>query len=68
MGIDFIPTEANFIFVPLKKNIAQKVYTSLLKEGVIVRPMGPKALRLTIGLPEENKRLIEALNHERHLF
>ena len=68
MDIDFVPTEANFIFVPLKINIAQKVYTSLLQKGVIVRPMGPKALRLTIGLPEENKRLIEALNHERHRF
>ncbi|UCE71517.1 MAG: histidinol-phosphate transaminase [Nitrospiraceae bacterium] len=68
MDLDFVPTEANFIFVPLKKNSAQKVYTSLLQKGVIVRPMGSKALRLTIGLPGENKRLIEALKHERHRF
>ena len=33
----------------------------VLKQGVIARPMGPREIRVTIGLPEENRRFIEAL-------
>jgi len=28
---------------------------------VIVRPVGPKEIRVTIGLPRENEKFIEAL-------
>jgi histidinol-phosphate aminotransferase len=61
MGIEYVPTEANFIYIILKDGNAQQVYNELLKEGVIVRPMGAKEIRVTIGLPKENKRLVEAL-------
>ncbi|NNG65607.1 histidinol-phosphate transaminase, partial [Pseudomonas fragi] len=41
------------------------VYQGLLREGVIVRPVAnygmPNHLRITIGLPAENTRLLEAL-------
>jgi histidinol-phosphate aminotransferase len=37
------------------------LYDKLLRKGVIVRPVGPKELRVTVGLPEENRRFIEAL-------
>jgi histidinol-phosphate aminotransferase len=37
------------------------LYAGLLKTGVIIRPMGPKKLRVTIGLPEENKRFVAEL-------
>jgi len=41
------------------------VYRQLLRTGVIVRPMMSfgleRALRITVGTPEENARLIEAL-------
>ncbi|MBI4697497.1 MAG: histidinol-phosphate transaminase, partial [Nitrospirae bacterium] len=40
-----------------------ELYNALLKQGVIVRPMGPHEIRVTIGLPEENKRLVEALRN-----
>ncbi len=59
LGISFVPTEANFVYMPVKGAVA--LYEKLLKMGVIVRPMGPNALRVTIGLPEENRRFIEAL-------
>ena len=59
LGISYVPTEANFIYIPISDSIA--VNNSLMKKGVIIRPMGPKAIRVTIGLPEENKRFIEAL-------
>jgi len=57
----FIPSEANFIFVPLENDTASELYNDLLKEGVIVRPMGPRAIRITVGLPGENKKLVQAL-------
>ena len=58
LGVTYVPTEANFIYMPVQNAMA--VYDSLLKKGVIIRPMGPQAIRVTIGLPEENKRFIEA--------
>ena len=58
IGIKYVPTEANFIYIPIGDSMS--VYSGLLKMGIIIRPMGPKAIRVTIGLPEENKRFIEA--------
>lgn len=60
IGMPYVPTEANFIYMPLTVE-SEKIYNALLKMGVIVRPVGPKEIRVTIGLPEENKRFIEAL-------
>jgi histidinol-phosphate aminotransferase len=68
MKVHFIPSEANFIYLPLKDDTALQIYNDLLKEGVIVRPMGPRAIRITVGLPGENKRLIEALKKIRDNF
>ena len=59
LGMRYVPTEANFVYVPVADS--GPLYESLLKKGVIIRPMGPKALRVTVGLPEENERFIEAL-------
>ena len=59
LGISAVPTEANFIYIPIEDSMA--VYNNLLRKGVIIRPMGPKAVRVTIGLPDENRRFIEAL-------
>jgi len=61
LEIEYVPTEANFIYVILRDRDAHELYQKLLKEGVIVRPVGPRELRVTIGLPEENRRLIEAI-------
>lgn len=59
LGISCVPTQANFVYFPMDDSLA--LYNSLLKKGVIIRPMGPKAVRVTIGLPEENRRFIAAL-------
>ena len=46
---------------------ALDIYQRLLKSGVIVRPMTSfgmeSALRISIGTPEENRRLIKALRN-----
>lgn len=64
MGLAHIPSAGNFICVDLKKP-AQAVNEALLRQGVIVRPVAnygmPNHLRVTVGLPEENRRFIDAL-------
>jgi histidinol-phosphate aminotransferase len=63
LGLSFVPSAANFILVRVGQGLA--VYEALLRRGVIVRPMDgyglPEYLRVTIGLPEENRRFVEAL-------
>jgi len=60
MGVPFIKTETNFIMFETSFD-AKELYERLLKTGVIIRPMGGKRLRVTIGLPEENKRFVDEL-------
>ncbi len=60
LGISFIPTETNFIMFETRLD-GRELYTALLKQGVIIRPMGGNRLRVTIGLPEENKRFVSEL-------
>jgi histidinol-phosphate aminotransferase len=61
LNINYIPTEANFIYLIFNDNMAVQLYNDLLKKGVIARPMGPREIRVTIGLPGENKKFVEAL-------
>jgi histidinol-phosphate aminotransferase len=65
LAIDYVPTESNFIYILLNSD-SKSIYEALLKKGVIIRPVGPKEIRVTIGLPEENKRFIEALKIVMH--
>jgi histidinol-phosphate aminotransferase len=62
LGIKYVPTEANFIYIPLETG-SNVLFDSLLRQGVIVRPVGPKEIRVTIGLESENRRFIEALKN-----
>lgn len=63
LGLAYPKSHANFILVDVGDGGA--VYQKLLRSGVIVRPMGgygwPRHLRVSVGLPEENRRLIAAL-------
>ena len=63
LGLQFIPSYGNFVLV--RVGDAAAVYEGLLRAGVIVRPVGgyglPEWLRISVGLPEENARLLEAL-------
>jgi len=64
LGLDYIPSVGNFICVDSKQDAAD-LYQRLLHEGVIVRPVGnygmPQHLRVSVGLPEENQRFLDAL-------
>lgn len=64
MKLSYIPSIANFICVNLNKN-AMPIYESLLREGVIVRPVAsyqmPQHLRITVGNEKQNERVLTAL-------
>ena len=64
LELGWIPSSVNFICVKVGSN-ANQIYMSMLGQGVIVRPVAnyglPEHLRVTIGLPQENQRLLEAL-------
>jgi histidinol-phosphate aminotransferase len=63
LGLETVPSAANFVLV--RVGDGARVYEALLRRGVIVRPMGvygfPAHVRVTVGLPQENARLIDAL-------
>ncbi|HAS54382.1 MAG: histidinol-phosphate transaminase [Nitrospirae bacterium GWC2_57_13] len=61
LGVSYVPTETNFIFFETGRDCGD-IYDTLLRKGVIIRPMGGKRLRVTIGLDEENKRFIAELD------
>jgi histidinol-phosphate aminotransferase len=63
LGLEFVPSWANFLLVRVGNGA--RVYEALLREGVIVRPMGvygfPEHVRISIGTPAENERCVAAL-------
>ena len=66
MGFEVVPSEANFIMVPLESaQQAAHVTEELLRHGIIVRPLGafglPCAIRISTGAGDENRMLIDAL-------
>jgi histidinol-phosphate aminotransferase len=64
LGLTFVPSEANFILVHCGPRAPQAI-EGLLQQGIVVRGMAGYGLqeyiRVSIGLPEENKRFIKAL-------
>ena len=65
LGLEVVPSQGNFLLADLPGADGQRLFQDLLREGVVVRPVGgygfPSALRVTVGRPEENDRLVEAL-------
>ena len=64
LGLSWIPSRGNFLAIDVGREAAP-IFQALLREGVIVRPVAnygmPNHLRVTIGLPEENQRFLDAL-------
>ena len=59
-GLRFKESQANFYYfeTPFPSEV---IFEELQKSGVIVRPVGPKSIRITIGLREENLIAMEQL-------
>ncbi len=66
LGLTVIPTDANFVCVPLEsESTVNDIYAGLLRQGVIIRPLRafglPHCVRITIGTGEHNTTLVNAL-------
>ena len=69
LGLGFIKSHANFIMVEIEVEMeditAASIHQALLEQGVIVRPLEsyglPNWLRITVGVAEDNMRLIDTL-------
>jgi histidinol-phosphate aminotransferase len=64
LGLHFVPSQTNFVLVKIGED-SDKVYEQLMKKGVITRSMSSFGLsgwlRVSVGLPEENKAFVNAL-------
>lgn len=64
LGLGYIPSSGNFLTIDLGRDAAP-VDQALLRLGVVTRPIAnyglPNHLRVSIGLPEENARFLDAL-------
>ncbi|GAA5019034.1 histidinol-phosphate transaminase [Acinetobacter puyangensis] len=65
LGFEILPSKANFIFATHSQHQAIDLAKGLREQGVIVRhfnrPRINQFLRITIGTPEQNQRLIDSL-------
>lgn len=66
MGLDVVPPEANFLMLVCPEpEQARDLTEALLREGVIVRPLGafglPQCFRVSTGTDRDNARCIEAM-------
>lgn len=64
LGLSYYESQANFVLFDTERDAAQ-VYDLLLRQGLILRPVGnyglPRHLRWTVGLKEENLIILNAL-------
>ena len=58
-GHEVPDTHANFVWLPLGA-ATDEVYLALERRGVVTRPFSGEGIRVTIGLPVENDRFLEA--------
>jgi histidinol-phosphate aminotransferase len=66
LKLEFVPSCANFVLVNVGDG--DEIFRALQRHGVIVRPMRgykmPGWVRVTVGLPQENRKFIAALKKE----
>jgi len=64
LGLEYIPTYGNFILTNFVSE-AKEIFEAAQKRGVVLRTVYeyglPNSLRITIGTPEQNRRLITVL-------
>lgn len=64
MGLRVVPTWTNFLYIDVPEDGAA-LAKRMQEEGVIIRPLtvwgAPRAIRVTVGTPEQNEKFIAAL-------
>jgi histidinol-phosphate aminotransferase len=65
LGVSAVPSAGNFVLIDVSPRCGADVFEALLDRGVIVRTMDeydfPRHLRVTYGLPAENRYFLKAL-------
>jgi histidinol-phosphate aminotransferase len=67
-GVEAFDSKTNFVTFNVSKPY-ENVYLTCLKQGLVIKKLGkllkyPNCLRTTVGLPEMNSRLLNALRQE----
>ena len=62
LGFQPLPSQANFLFFDVGRD-GRVIFDALLRQGIIVRHIDGPLLRVTIGLPEENRYFLDALKN-----
>jgi histidinol-phosphate aminotransferase len=62
LGLTPIPSEANFVYVDVGRD-GRLVFDALLHQGVIVRHIEGRMIRVTVGQLEENRIFLAAFAH-----
>jgi histidinol-phosphate aminotransferase len=64
LGLNAVRSETNFVFVEIGPD-AGTICEELLRDGVIVRPLGwmgcPEAIRVSVGTSEENGKMLASM-------
>jgi histidinol-phosphate aminotransferase len=64
LGARVLPSQGNFVMADFGRP-GKEIFEAMLREAVVVRPVGgygfPTALRITVGLRQENERCLAAL-------
>ena len=65
-GVHVYPSQANFLLLELEHATPAEVFAAAYADGVLIRnvssyPRLARCVRVSVGTPEENRRLVEAL-------
>lgn len=59
MGLPVVPSQANFVWLPLAERTG--AFAELCaRQGVLVRPFHPDGVRITVSVPQDNDRFLQA--------
>lgn len=59
-GWSVVPSQANFVYLPVGEG-AMSLFTRLERQGLVTRPFEGEGVRISLGTPAQNDRLLEVL-------
>lgn len=62
--VEYVPSQANFVYLRIG-GTTDEVAAAFIRHGVILRPLADGWVRVSVGTPAENDRLLGALDSER---
>ena len=60
LGWPVVPSQANFVYLPVGER-AMGLFVRLEKQGLVTRPFEGEGVRISLGTPAQNDRLLAAL-------